>query len=131
VFTRKVLIDVFGATPDTIYTKQMEAEPIHRGLYNKYLLSDEGGFEVTERMQRKMAAMVEALPMECSVEIFPFFNRMIYRASAAALFNDAFADDDQMFENFIDFDNMFALAVAGVPDCMRRKGVAGTIHNHK
>lgn len=116
---------MFGATPEVVKTKQVEADPIHRGLYNKYLLSDESGFEITERMQRKVTAMVQALPAESVVEMLPFFNRMIYTASATALFNDAFAEDDHIFKSFIDFDDMFAMAVAGVPDCMRKKGVAG------
>lgn len=124
-FTRDILINVFGGTKKTTHGPHIEAEPLSRTAYNKYLLQDEGCFALTERMQQTLARVVKSLPKDSTVKMLHFFNKIIYTASAAALFNCTFAEKDDVFDKFIDFDDMFALAVAGAPPCFTPKGVAG------
>lgn len=126
MFTRKVVIDVFGGSPECTNGVHVAAEPHSRASYNKFLLSDDGCTSMTQRMQEKIAQLVSSLPSDHTVEMVKFFNRIIYTASAAALFTDDFALDDKVFESFINFDDIFALALAGFPSCVLGKGIEGT-----
>jgi hypothetical protein len=125
VFTRKIVIDVFGGTPECTNGVHAAAEPSSRASYNKFLLSEEGCALMTERMQRKIAELVSALPQENTVEMVKFFCRFIYTASAAALFTDEFAESDELFESFTQFDSVFALLVAGAPEFSVSQGIRG------
>mmetsp|Transcript_16611 Transcript_16611/g.25002 ORF Transcript_16611/g.25002 Transcript_16611/m.25002 type:complete len:518 (-) Transcript_16611:185-1738(-) len=125
-FSRTVLINVFGATPECTHGIHVEAEPLSRVQYQKHLLQDEGCTAITDRMQLKLAAMVQAIGSGvCVLDMQEFMNRLIFRASAAALFNNALADDEELFQRFIDFDDMFALAVAGLPVKLLSTGYRG------
>ena len=121
------MTDVFGATEEVTYGVHIEAEPHSRASYNKFLLSDDGCACLTERMQKKLAAIVSEIPAEETVDMLTFFNKIIYTAATAALFNDKLAENDTVYNGLIDFDKMFALALGGIPECMRSSGVQGRL----
>jgi len=60
-----------------------------------------------------------------SVNTQDFINRLVYRASAAALFNESLADSEELYQKFLAFDEMFALALAGVPLSFLPDGLNG------
>lgn len=120
------MINVFGATPETIHGVHLEAEPLSRKLYNKHLLNDEGCSVLTDRMQLKLGQLIKDLPTnETIVDMFPFLNHLIFKAAVGSLFNSNIGDDDELFKKFIDFDDTFALALAGCPMKFLKKGYDG------
>ena len=130
-----MLINVFGATPETINSIQSEAEPLSRKLYNKHLLNDEGCSVLTDRMQLKLGQLIKDLPNhEITVDMFSFLNRLIFRAAVSSLFNSDIGDNDEVFQKFLDFDSVFAVALAGCPMKYLKKGFDGkkiTINRRK
>jgi hypothetical protein len=121
-----VLINVFGASPETTNGIHTEAEPLSRNHYNKYLLQDEGCGILTDRMQIKLGEIIRDMPAaDVTVDMFSFLNRLIFRAAATSLFNAELGDDDEIFQKFVAFDDVFALALAGCPMKFLAKGYEG------
>jgi hypothetical protein len=80
-------------------------------------------------MQIKLGEIIRDMPLQAStVDMFTFLNRLIFRAAATSLFNEEIGDDDEIFQKFIDFDNVFALALAGCPMKFLKKGFEGQVH---
>jgi hypothetical protein len=79
-------------------------------------------------MQIKLGEIIRDMASEdCTVDMFTFLNRIIFRAAATSLFNEEIGDDDEIFRKFVDFDNVFALALAGCPMKFLKKGFEGTM----
>jgi hypothetical protein len=122
-----VSINVFGLDAATVKAaNDAECEVGARALYQKCLLSDTGCAELTSRMLDKMASMSAGLKAEMSgsnsgsggvlvKNMMDFTFDFVYRASVAALFNSAVADDQSVYEAFKAFDSAFALGLAGAP----------------
>jgi hypothetical protein len=123
VFADQVTVNVFGVTPSAcIHANDANLNIEARQGYQKHLLQDSGCAEITSRMLDKMVSMADALKTRfdanstaVTVDMLDFTNDFVYRASAAALFNSTIADDKAVFDAFMSFDSVFALALAGMP----------------
>jgi len=129
VFANQVTCNVFGV-PESVckHANDMNTEAEARAGYQKYLLHDSGCDDITARMLDKMHSMSEELVINLFrtdggasaqgapvVNLLTFINDFVYRASVAALFNSEIADDKAVFDSFMSFDSVFALAVTGMP----------------
>mmetsp|Transcript_27174 Transcript_27174/g.45891 ORF Transcript_27174/g.45891 Transcript_27174/m.45891 type:complete len:371 (-) Transcript_27174:2269-3381(-) len=130
-FANDVLINVFGASTTVTRGPQRDAvAPLVHSSYQRHLLSDQGCLALTDRMQVKLAALIAKTQHSegkstTVVDLLDFINRLVYRASAAALFNESLADSEELYQKFLAFDEMFALALAGVPLSFLPDGLNG------
>lgn len=68
---------------------------------------------MTKRMQARLAQDIRTQQSCLSVPLYEFLSKLVFQASVAALFNDAAADDAELFAAFQAFDQHLPMAAGG------------------
>jgi hypothetical protein len=107
-------------------------EKIAHTDYQKYLLADNACRKITNRMLIQLSeicqdnfkllqktANIKVITREgvsgVEVNMISFVFEVVFRASMGGLYTKEIAENVNIYQHFIEFDNIFALLVAGAP----------------
>jgi cytochrome P450 len=110
VFYNMALRNFFGATMRGITNYDHDAR---RRVFHSDILAEAAMMKLTVRMQEQLYKDMGQVKGG-EVELYDFIRKLVFRASAAALFNQELAEDPDMLNHFIVFDDFMPLAVGGI-----------------
>lgn len=86
---------------------------VAKSQFSKFLFGDNELSKLTERMQQRLGVIVSDIkPGRYSM--FEFIGRMVFGATACALFNDNVGKNPRLYDAFCDFDKSMPAACAGI-----------------